>query len=111
LDWLLEISNNRAERSIKPFVIGRKNWLFSNTPGGAKASAVYCCLVETAKENRLNPFECLSWIFTQAPNLGKPSYVSSFGNFLPGSVKISAKVFIPQSKRTDLEKYTWEEDE
>lgn len=40
-DGRLEISNNRAERSIKPFVIGRKNWLFSNTPKGAKASAVY----------------------------------------------------------------------
>jgi transposase len=36
----LELSNNRAERSIKPFVIGRKNWLFANTPRGAKTSAV-----------------------------------------------------------------------
>ena len=72
LDGRLEISNNRAERSIKPFVIGRKNWLFSNTPNGARASAVYYSLVETARENGLNPFEYLSWIFTHAPNLGKP---------------------------------------
>ena len=50
LDGRLEISNNRAERSIKPFVIGRKNWLFSNTPNGAKASAVYYSLVVTARE-------------------------------------------------------------
>jgi transposase len=45
IDGRLEISNNRAERSIKPFVIGRKNWLFSNTPNGAKASAIYYSLI------------------------------------------------------------------
>jgi len=50
-DGRLEISNNRAERSIKPFVIGRKNWLFANTPAGARASAVYYSLVVTAIEN------------------------------------------------------------
>ena len=38
-DGRLELSNNRAERSIKPFVMGRKNWLFANTPGGAQASS------------------------------------------------------------------------
>jgi transposase len=52
----LEISNNRAERSIKPFVIGRKNFLFTSTPRGAKASAAMYSLIETAKENGLNLF-------------------------------------------------------
>ena len=47
-DGRLELSNNRAERSIKPFVMGRKNWLFANTPGGAQASAVIYSLIETA---------------------------------------------------------------
>ena len=55
-DGRLEIDNNRAERSIKPFVIGRKNWMFSNTPRGAQASAIVYSVVETAKENGLNPF-------------------------------------------------------
>jgi hypothetical protein len=50
-DGRIEISNNRAERSIKPFVIGRKNWLFCNTPKGARASAIIYSIVETAKEN------------------------------------------------------------
>jgi transposase len=50
LDGRLEISNNRAERSIKSFVIGRKNWLFANTPNGAKASAIYYSLIVTARE-------------------------------------------------------------
>jgi transposase len=69
LDGRLEISNNRAERSIKPFVIDRKNFLFSNTPRGAKASAVMFSLIETAKENGLNPYEYLVYAFKNAPNL------------------------------------------
>lgn len=63
LDGRLEISNNRAERSIKPFVIGRKNWLFANTPKGAAASAVIYSIMETAKENGLNPYAYLTYIF------------------------------------------------
>jgi len=69
LDGRLEICNNRAERSIKPFVIGRKNWLFSNTPKGAKASSVIYSIIETAKENGVNPFHFLVYIFYNAPNL------------------------------------------
>jgi len=69
LDGRLELSNNRAERSIKPFVIGRKNWLFSNTPKGAAASSIIYSLIETAKENGLNPYEYLTAVFSMAPNL------------------------------------------
>jgi hypothetical protein len=69
LDGRLELSNNRAERSIKPFVIGRKNWLFNNTPKGADASAMIYSIVETAKENGLNPFDYLVHVFRMAPNL------------------------------------------
>ncbi len=47
-DGRLELSNNRAEHSIKPFVIGRKNFLFANTPLGAQGSAVIYSLIETA---------------------------------------------------------------
>ena len=68
-DSRIEISNNRAERSIKPFVIGRKNWLFCNTPKGARASAIIYSIVETAKENRLNPYAYLTHLFEKLPNL------------------------------------------
>ncbi len=54
-DGHLELDNNRSERSLKRFVIGQKNFLFANTPRGARASAVANSLVETAKENGLNP--------------------------------------------------------
>ena len=69
LDGRLEISNNRAERGIKPFVIGRKNWLFANTPKGAKASAVIYSIVETAKANGLSPFHYLMYLFEKLPNM------------------------------------------
>ncbi|WP_422393123.1 IS66 family transposase [Neomoorella thermoacetica] len=68
-DGRLELDNNRSERSIKPFVIGRKNWLFANTPRGAKASAITYSIIETAKENGLNPFQYLIYLFERLPNL------------------------------------------
>ena len=68
-DGRLEIDNNLAERSIKPFVIGRKAWLFSNTPNGAKASAITYSIMETAKENGLHPFRYLNYLFEQMPNM------------------------------------------
>ena len=67
----LELSNNRAERSIKPFVMGRKNWLFANTPGGAQASAVIYSLIETAKENGLDPYRYLLWLLQNASCLSE----------------------------------------
>lgn len=66
-DGRLELSNNRAERSIKPFVIGRKNFLFAN----AQASGVIYSLTETAKETGLDPFRYLSWVLETAPTLDR----------------------------------------
>jgi hypothetical protein len=82
-DGRLEISNNRAERSIKPFVIGRKNWLFANTPRGAKASAIMYSIIETAKENGLNPYEYLTYIFKNAPNWDICSNIDNLERLLP----------------------------
>jgi hypothetical protein len=85
LDGRLELSNNRAERSIKPFVIGRKNWMFNNSPKGADASAMIYSIVETAKENDINPFDYLSAVFHIAPNLSDYDTVDSL---LPWSISI-----------------------
>ena len=68
LDGRLELSNNRAERSVRPFALGRKNWLFSNTPKGADASAAIYSVVETAKANGLKPFSCLSFLLDRFAN-------------------------------------------
>ena len=71
-DGRLELSNNRAERSVRPFAIGRKNWLFSNTPLGAKISAVIYSLVETVKTNGLNPAKYLEYLLTALPRGNQP---------------------------------------
>ncbi|SHK64017.1 IS66 family transposase [Paramaledivibacter caminithermalis] len=69
LDGQIEISNNRAERAIKPFVIGRKNFLFCKSPKGATASSIIYSVVETAKANNLSPFHYLNYLFEQLPNI------------------------------------------
>jgi hypothetical protein len=64
-DGNLTIDNNRAERAVKPFVIGRKNWLFSNTANGASASAMLYSIIETAKANGLTPFDYIAHCLEQ----------------------------------------------
>ena len=72
-DGRLSIDNNRAERAVKPFVIGRKNWLFSQTANGAHASATLYSIVETAKINGLIPFNyicaCLDELCQPEPDI------------------------------------------
>jgi hypothetical protein len=94
LDGRLELSNNRAERCVKPFVMGRKNWLFSDTVGGAKASATLYSVIETAKENGLHPFDYLEFVFRTAPNLDIVNDPASLDRLLPWNVP-------PECKRLD----------
>jgi transposase len=86
-DERLEISNNSAERSIKPFVIGRKNWLFCNTPGGAKSSAIIYSIIETAKENKLKPYEYLKFIFDKLQIIDSTN-IKEIDKILPWSAEI-----------------------
>ena len=89
-DGRLELSNNRSERSIKPFVIGRKNWLFSNTPRGAEASATVFSIVETAKENGLRVYDYLNYLFERLPNTttSQIDAVMPWSDSLPDHVKV-----------------------
>lgn len=65
------ISNNLAENAIRPFTLGRKNWLFCDTPKGAEASAIVYSLVESAKANGIEPFAYLQHVLVQLPSMGK----------------------------------------
>ena len=67
-DGRQKLNNNRAERSVKPIVMGRKN-LFANTEGGAQSSAIVYSMIETAKENPLSPYQYLTWLLRDAPKL------------------------------------------
>ena len=64
---LLTPDNNGVENAIRPFVVGRKNWLFSNTPSGAHASAGLYSLIETAKANNHEPYKYFCHIFEMIP--------------------------------------------
>ena len=61
--------NNAAENSVRPFVVGRRNWLFSGAPRGAEASCAIYSLIETAKHNGLDPFAYLNYVFKKAPHI------------------------------------------
>ncbi|MHA2231280.1 MAG: IS66 family transposase, partial [Candidatus Hodarchaeales archaeon] len=66
-DGRLRPDNNLVENAIRPFVLGRKNWLFAGSPDGAKASASFFTLIETAKANGLEPYAYLRHIFEKLP--------------------------------------------
>lgn len=61
------IDNNLCENAIRPFVVGRRNWLFSDTVGGARASANLYSLIETCKANGMDPYTYLVDLFRQLP--------------------------------------------
>jgi len=84
-DGELNIDNNRAERAIKPFVIGRKNWLFSNTEKGAHASSILYSMVETAKANGLIPFNYLHQVITA---LSERNHDVALDDLLPWNISL-----------------------
>lgn len=87
----LELSNNAAERAVKPFVIGRKNWLFCNTAGGAKSSALIYSIIETAKENGLKPFEYLEFLFENIRVGNDVSELMPWGGNIPENIKMKGE--------------------
>lgn len=84
----LHIDNNLAEGAIRPYVIGRKNWLFSDSAKGAKASAALYSVIETAKANGLNVFDYLSHLFTVLPNASSNDELDAL---LPWNVKLPSE--------------------
>jgi transposase len=91
LDGRLELSNNLAERSIKPFVQGRKVWLFCNTPDGAESSSIYYSILETAKANNLHPREYIKYLLEKAPTAQ-----DNLENLLPWSDRLPNHVRVPE---------------
>ena len=82
-DGNCSISNNLAENSIRPFTIGRKNWLFSGSPKGAQASAGVYTLIETAKANGLNPRKYIEYILSDIPGTAFRQYPEFLEDYLP----------------------------
>ncbi|MDH3993566.1 MAG: IS66 family transposase [Gammaproteobacteria bacterium] len=85
-DGRLPISNCRAENAIRPFVIGRKSWLFADTPKGAHASALFYSLIETAKANGVDPYTYLRQVLAQLPYADT---VEKLESLLPWNIKLA----------------------
>lgn len=83
LDGNCAVSNNLAENCIRPFTIGRKNWLFSGSPKGAEASAGIYTLVETAKANGLNPRKYIQYILSDIPGTAFLQYPEFLEDYMP----------------------------
>ena len=81
----VEMTNNLAERTVKPFVIDRKNFLFSATDNGADASALFMSVIETAKRNGLNVFGYLSYLMLVLPSWGKTPSEEQLDSIMPWS--------------------------
>ena len=91
------ISNNLAENAIRPFTLGRKNWLFCDTPKGADASAVVYSLVESAKANGIEPFAYLQHVLVQLPYFGKSPSHEDLEALMPWAPDIQQEHRIPDS--------------
>ena len=90
LDGNCSICNNLAENSIRPFTVGRRNWLFSGSPKGADASAAAFSIIETAKANGINPYEYLRYIFKYLPGVNFGQYPELLEDFLPWDPDVQA---------------------
>jgi hypothetical protein len=106
LDGRLELSNNRAERSLKPFVQGRKQWLFSCTPNGAESSSILYSLIETAKENNLHPFQYIKYLLETLPTskTGDLESLLPWSETLPDCCRAPAKAALAEPKRRKKDK-------
>jgi transposase len=76
--------NNLTENAIRPFAVGRKNWLFYKCPKGASSGAIIYSLIETAKVNDVNPSKYLRYVLEKAPFVSSPS---DWNDLLPWNVK------------------------
>jgi transposase len=86
----LEIDNNLAENAIRPFVVGRNNWLFSDSVAGVSASANLYSLVETTKANGLEPYAYLRHLFAELPRAGTVEAIEALlsGNVNPEQITL-----------------------
>lgn len=91
LDGRCSISNNSAENSIRPYAVGRKNWLFADTPKGASASAAVYSIVETAKANNLDVLRYLEYLLLYMPDTDYLNYPEMLEDLMPWSEESQTK--------------------
>ena len=103
-DGRLECTNNRAERQIRPFAIARRNFLFSDTPNGAVASAALFSIVQTALANNLKPFEYLTWVLERLPHEDLENHPELIECYLPWSDSVPKEFQMTKDEASALRK-------
>lgn len=101
-DARIPLTNSRAERTIRPFAIHRKNWLFADTVEGAKTNAVMYSLVESAKLNNLNIEKYIKYLLEEIPQLDNPSDKKVLEKYLPWSKELPADILNFQGTYKEL---------
>jgi len=102
LDGRIEISTNRIENHIRPFAVGRKNFLFCDTVHGAQASAVAYSIIRTAVANGLNPYQYLLYLFTHLPTVLKKDKKADLSAFFPWNKEVQEKCKFAQGAKGQL---------
>jgi len=88
LDGRIEISTNRVENMIRPYAIGRRNWLFADSVNGAQSSAIVYSIVRTAEANGLNPYQYLLHLLTELPNVLAKHPDADLSSYFPWSIDV-----------------------
>ena len=102
LDGRIELSTNRIENLIRPFCVGRKNWLFSDTVRGAQASAIAYSIIQSAVANGLNPYQYLLHLLTELPTVLTKNPDADLSPYFPWSKDVQEKCKYAQGAKGQL---------
>jgi len=101
-DGRIPLSNNLAERSIRPFAVHRKNWLFADTVAGAKANATFYSLIESAKRNNLNVYKYIVYLLEELPQIENIYDKEVLKKYVPWSKELPNYILNYQGTYEDL---------
>lgn len=96
--WGGDFCNNLAENAIRPFVVGRKNWLFCDSVKGAESSAIVYSIVETAKANNLEPYDYLLMVLSLLPGEGKSPSHETLERLMPWHPNVRGREILRKKK-------------
>ena len=91
-DGRIPLTNSKAERSVRPFAVHRKNWLFADTEAGAKANAIYYSLIESAKANQLNIYKYIKYLLDELPQFEEAQEEKEIEKYLPWSKELPSEI-------------------
>lgn len=102
-DGRIPLTNSKAERAIRPFAVHRKNWLFADTPEGAKANAIYYSIIESAKANKLNINKYINYLLEVLPQLEGEQKEEDIEKYLPWSKELPKEILNYEGTYKEIE--------